>query len=94
MSNNYPYYSRLEFRRGTLTFANGVDEIFLTIRVFKRQYYEYDDSLSTFAMYLSNPSANTEIGDINQITFFYYDDPLVLNDAYSSYAMLNTTRNI
>lgn len=58
-----PEYVRIEHKYGTLTFLDGIEEITLTLKVFKRQYYESDDRQSIFIVYLFNPQQGAEIGD-------------------------------
>ena len=61
--------------------------------MYKRQYYEKDDDLTTFVLYLYNPSQGGELGYQSTMTVYYYDDPLNMNDAYYSYPTLNGLRN-
>ncbi len=45
-------------------------------------------------MTLYNPSANAEIGEINEVRIIYYDNETHMNDAYYTTVTLNGTQNI
>jgi hypothetical protein len=64
------------------------------VNVFKRHYYEYDDTLTEFDITLYNPSGGAEIGYHNSLKVLYYDDPIYMNDAISTYTTLNGVINL
>jgi len=91
LQNTHPQFTRLEDSRGTLVFGDGVEEQSITFRVFKRQYYEPDDTLTTFKFELFNPSTNTELATNSKQVIYYFDDEVLLTDAAATQCKLNGT---
>jgi hypothetical protein len=52
----------------------------IDLKVYKRPYFETDEKLTTFSVYLMYPTKGAEIGWIDKITIRYFDDES-LNDA-------------
>lgn len=66
-------------------------ELPIDLKVFKRPYWEDNDNLTTFMLYLKHPYNDTEIGWISNITLRYFDDES-LNDAEFTYPVLEGVR--
>ncbi len=94
LSNSHPFYTRLEYINGRLTFADNEVEKIISGKVFKRHYTEENDELSTFILSLYNPSMNAELGANSKMLINYYDDDINMNDAYYTEVLLNSTPNI
>ena len=52
-------------------------------------YYEDKDKDTLFTIYLSNPSGGVEIGNIDLVKIYYFDNEEELLDAHFSTALIN-----
>ncbi|CDW86507.1 keratin-associated protein 10- [Stylonychia lemnae] len=93
LSLTHPYYTRLEYLFGELVFLDGELEKEIKCKVFKRQYFEDNESQTIFSLHLFNPSYNTEIGYNNRVIIYYYDDEVNMNDAYFTQVTINNLYN-
>lgn len=84
-------YSRIEYRHDTIVFMDQDRELPIDLKVYKRPYFETDDRLTLFNVYLKHPYGGAEIGFTDTITIRYFDDES-LNDAQFSYPLLNGIR--
>ena len=50
LSTSQPYHTRMEGIRGSLVFNDGVEELTISGKVFKRQYYEENESVTIFTL--------------------------------------------
>lgn len=91
MTMTNPPYTRIEYRHDTLVFDDQIAEVEIEFKVFKRPYFETDDSLTTFEVYLLHPSEGAEIGWRDNVTVRYFDDESI-NDAEHTYATLQGHR--
>ena len=66
-------------------------ELPIDLKVYKRPYFETDDTLTTFKIFLLHPQHGAEIGFLDNVTIRYFDDE-TMNDAQYSYATLNGIR--
>jgi hypothetical protein len=73
-------YSRIEYRHDRMIFKDQDRLLPIDLKVFKRPYFETDDELTMFTIYLKHPYNGAEIGFINEMTIRYFDDESV-NDA-------------
>ena len=84
-------YSRIEYRHDTIVFMDQDRELPIDLKVYKRPYFETDDTLTTFKIFLLHPQHGAEIGFLDNVTIRYFDDE-TMNDAQYSYATLNGIR--
>ena len=74
-----------------MIFEDQDQELPIDLKVFKRPYFETNDTLNTFYIYLLHPQLGAEIGFNDNVTIRYFDDES-MNDAEFSYATLNGIR--
>jgi hypothetical protein len=80
MTSSDRSYSRIEYRHDTVVFMDQDTELPIDLKVYKRPYFETDDALTIFKIFLLHPTHGAEIGFLDNVTIRYFDDE-TMNDA-------------